>query len=182
MGLFDGFKKKEEVKEALKDVATLAKEVKEGLWGTTDEEIKTKLEAAGYDCYLKVKSEVNHLIKLENDAKEKAAAAAKEAQLKVEAAREAVKSAKIEATAKEVIEGKWGNGHERREKLEAAGFNYTEVQDKVNELLHSGKDLETVAKEVIQGKWGNGAERREKLEAAGYNYTEVQNLVNKLLG
>ena len=59
---------------------------------------------------------------------------------------------------------------------------HTEVQDKVNELLHSGKDLETVAKEVIQGKWGNGAERREKLEAAGYNYTEVQNLVNKLLG
>lgn len=37
--------------------------------------------------------------------------------------------------AKEVISGKWGNGSERKEKLEAAGYNYAEVQAKVNEML-----------------------------------------------
>lgn len=37
--------------------------------------------------------------------------------------------------AKEVIQGKWGNGSERKRKLTQAGYNYTEVQKKVNELL-----------------------------------------------
>lgn len=37
--------------------------------------------------------------------------------------------------AKEVIRGIWGNGEDRKKKLEAAGYNYKEVQDKVNELL-----------------------------------------------
>lgn len=37
--------------------------------------------------------------------------------------------------AKEVIDGKWGNGEERKKKLEKAGYNYKEVQKKVNELL-----------------------------------------------
>lgn len=37
--------------------------------------------------------------------------------------------------AKEVIQGKWGNGDERKKKLTAAGYNYAAVQNKVNELL-----------------------------------------------
>ena len=37
--------------------------------------------------------------------------------------------------AKEVIAGKWGNGADRKKRLEAAGYNYKEVQKKVNELL-----------------------------------------------
>lgn len=37
--------------------------------------------------------------------------------------------------AKEVINGKWGNGETRKKKLEKAGYNYKEVQKKVNELL-----------------------------------------------
>lgn len=37
--------------------------------------------------------------------------------------------------AKEVIAGKWGNGAERRKKLEAAGYDYKSVQKKVNALL-----------------------------------------------
>lgn len=37
--------------------------------------------------------------------------------------------------AKEVIRGVWGNGSTRKKKLEAAGYNYEEVQEKVNELL-----------------------------------------------
>lgn len=37
--------------------------------------------------------------------------------------------------AKEVISGKWGNGAERREKLTAAGYDYSVIQKKVNEML-----------------------------------------------
>ena len=37
--------------------------------------------------------------------------------------------------AKEVINGLWGNGAERKEKLNAAGYDAKEVQSKVNELL-----------------------------------------------
>lgn len=37
--------------------------------------------------------------------------------------------------AKEVIEGDWGNGEERRERLESAGYDYESVQEKVNEMM-----------------------------------------------
>lgn len=91
----------------------------------------------------------------------------------------------VEVIAKEVIAGKWGNGSDRVNKLTAAGYNATEVQSKVNELLSgkksTKKSVTEVAKEVILGQWGNGSERKKKLEAAGYNYAEVQAAVNKLL-
>lgn len=37
--------------------------------------------------------------------------------------------------AKEVLQGKWGNGTERKEKLTAAGYDYAEVQKEVNKLV-----------------------------------------------
>ena len=37
--------------------------------------------------------------------------------------------------AKEVIAGKWGNGEEREQNLTNAGYDYTAVQKKVNELV-----------------------------------------------
>ena len=40
-----------------------------------------------------------------------------------------------EELAKEVIRGLWGNGAARKQKLEAAGYNYREVQNIVNEML-----------------------------------------------
>lgn len=40
-----------------------------------------------------------------------------------------------EQIAKEVIAGKWGNGSARRRALEKAGYNYTVVQQMVNEML-----------------------------------------------
>lgn len=41
----------------------------------------------------------------------------------------------VEEIAREVIQGKWGNGADRKKRLEAAGYNYAEVQAKVNSLL-----------------------------------------------
>ena len=41
----------------------------------------------------------------------------------------------VDAIAREVIQGKWGNGSERKQRLTAAGYNYSAVQKRVNELL-----------------------------------------------
>ena len=35
----------------------------------------------------------------------------------------------------EVIQGDWGNGEERRNRLEQAGYDYDAVQQRVNELM-----------------------------------------------
>ncbi|MBR3244943.1 MAG: hypothetical protein IKF90_20010 [Parasporobacterium sp.] len=140
-------------------------------------------------------------------------AAAKAAALREEAAKKAAEKAKVttgrpvatarptstpakksvDELAKEVIRGDWGNGQERKDKLAAAGYNYDEVQDRVNAILNgiatataaplsaTKKSVEEIAKEVIRGNWGNGQERKDKLAAAGYNYDEVQAKVNELL-
>lgn len=41
----------------------------------------------------------------------------------------------VDAIAREVIRGDWGNGDERKKKLTAAGYDYPAVQKRVNELL-----------------------------------------------
>lgn len=41
----------------------------------------------------------------------------------------------VDEIAREVIQGRWGNGKERADKLAAAGYSYSEIQARVNELL-----------------------------------------------
>ena len=84
-----------------------------------------------------------------------------------------------EEIANEVIKGLWGNGEERKQKLEQAEYNYNEIQAIVNSKLQVNKKTnEEIANEVIKGLWGNGDERKQKLEQAGYNYNEIQSIVN----
>ena len=94
----------------------------------------------------------------------------------------------IEEIAKEVCEGSWGNGQERKDRLTAAGYDYAEVQNLVNKLAKgesittpAKKTVDEIAKEVIAGAWGNGQERKNKLVAAGYDYSAIQKRVNMLL-
>lgn len=89
----------------------------------------------------------------------------------------------VQDVAKEVINGQWGNNPDRQKKLEAAGYNYQEVQNAVNTILkgNAATDLTAIAKEVILGKWGNGQERIDRLKAAGYSPTAVQKRVNELV-
>ena len=90
-----------------------------------------------------------------------------------------------EQVAKEVIKGLWGNGADRKKRLEKAGYNYNTIQNLINKLSAPAtpkkKSNEQVAKEVIKGLWGNGITRRIKLQKAGYNYNTIQSLVNKLI-
>ena len=41
----------------------------------------------------------------------------------------------IDEVAREVIQGKWGNGAERKKRLTNAGYDYNEVQKKVNQMI-----------------------------------------------
>ena len=93
----------------------------------------------------------------------------------------------IDEVAREVIQGQWGNGDDRKNRLTAAGYDYNAVQNRVNEILGTGsapakKSNDEIANEVIAGKWGNGNERKARLTAAGYDYSTIQSLVNQKLG
>lgn len=91
----------------------------------------------------------------------------------------------VDTIANEVISGNWGNGDERRQKLEASGYDYSTIQNRVNEIcgqsVTTSKSNEEIAKEVIRGEWGNGLERKQRLTGQGYNYNEIQKLVNEMM-
>lgn len=142
-----------------KSVQEVAKEVYAGEWGNNPER-KEALEKAGYD-YQEVQDAVNALVNGSTPTPSKS----------------------VQDVAKEVINGQWGNNPDRQKKLEAAGYNYQEVQNAVNAILkgNAATDLTAIAKEVILGKWGNGQERIDRLKAAGYSPTAVQKRVNELV-
>lgn len=91
-------------------------------------------------------------------------------------------SVDIEQMAKDVINGKYGNGEARKQAL---GSNYAAVQARVNEMLgvssgssSSSVDIDALARAVINGDYGNGEERKRKL---GNLYAQVQARVNQML-
>lgn len=45
------------------------------------------------------------------------------------------KDKSVEQLAREVIQGRWGNGEERKKRLKAAGYDYQAVQKRVNEMM-----------------------------------------------
>lgn len=74
----------------------------------------------------------------------------------------------VDATAIDVIRGKYGNGAARKQAL---GANYAKVQSRVNVLLDK-------ATRTMRGEYGNGDSRRRSL---GADYSAVQSIVNYLM-
>ena len=147
---------------SLKDLNTIADEVIAGKWGN-GENRKNALTNAGYN-YSEVQALVNQKLNGTSTVSNKKS---------------------VDVIADEVIAGKWGNGTDRKINLENAGYNYQEVQNKVNEKLGANtsnkKSNEEIANEVIKGLWGNGQERKDKLAQAGYDYSAIQKIVNQKL-
>ena len=147
-----------------KSVDEIAKEVLAGKWGNGDDR-KNRLTKAGYD-YHDVQSKVNQLLNNKSTPSPKKS---------------------VDTIAQEVLAGKWGNGDDRKKRIQSAGYDYSAVQDRVNQLLYkkssssNKKSIDDVARAVIRGDYGNGETRRRKIEAAGYNYSEVQKRVNQLM-
>lgn len=77
----------------------------------------------------------------------------------------------IDELADEVLDGLWGNNKDRENRLTAAGYNYQDVQNRVNYIVKT-------VNEVLEGKYGNGVKR---IAALGKNYSIVQRQVNRIL-
>lgn len=86
-------------------------------------------------------------------------------------------SKSVDELAREVIRGDWGNGDTRRQRLTAAGYDYTAVQAKVNEILSGTSALTTETYEtytVVKGDtlWGIAAKKL----GSGARYKEIKTL------
>lgn len=145
-----------------------------------------KIKAKGYDAFIATVSGTPSNDKVDPIPEEKDSTQSVTDPAKTQPNTTTKKS--ISTIALEVLDGVWGNGDARKAKIEAAGYNYAEVQAKVNQYLKAGstsaspvKSISEIALEVRNGLWGNGDARKAKLEAAGYNYNEVQAAVNKLV-
>lgn len=57
----------------------------------------------------------------------------------------------VEELAKEVIDGKWGNGADRKKRLTEAGYDYAAVQARVNELVKKPAESTAVYYTVKSG-------------------------------
>lgn len=148
-----------------KSLDEVAQEVLQGLWGNGQERFDN-LTNAGYNAQ-SVQDKVNSI--LNGEAPSSSA------------------SSDLDSVAQEVLQGLWGNGQDRFNNLENAGYDAQAVQDRVNSILSGGykqdsnTNIDVVAQEVIQGLWGNGQERYDNLTNAGYDAQAVQNRVNELL-
>lgn len=100
------------------------------------EALLQQVKAKGFDTYM---VKVNGLYKVQVGAfAQKSNAIAMAAKLKAAGFSTYVVSGggkSVEEIAREVLQGKWGNGAERKAQLEAAGYDYAEVQAKVNTLV-----------------------------------------------
>lgn len=97
---------------ARKSNEQLAQEVLNGAWGNGDER-ERRLTEAGYN-YAAVQNVVNQ---------------------RLGSGAPAAHRPDIAEIARQVIRGQWGNGTERRRRLEGAGYNYISVQAEVNRQL-----------------------------------------------
>lgn len=144
----------------VKNIQLVAQEVINGLWGNGKLRFEN-LKEAGY-VPQDVQNEVNNILNMGTKKELKA----------------------NDVIAQEVIDGKWGNGADRKTRLNAAGYNYDTIQTIINERLKpkpkkKTKSLSAIVMEVVDGSWGNGQDRFKRLTAAGYNAREVQNEVNR---
>ena len=99
-----------------KSYTDVARDVIAGNYGN-DPHRSEKLKALGYDTKA-VQEEVNRVLKAATGTTKKP-----------------TPKDSISVVAHEVIAGEWGNGPERKKRLEAKGYNYATVQKEVNRLL-----------------------------------------------
>lgn len=149
-----------------KSLDQIANEVIAGSWGNNPERVQ-KLTAVGYDANA-VQNRVNQLLGAGGSSTPKP-------------------SINLDQIANEVINGQWGNGAGRMNRLASAGYDANAVQSLVNQKLGAGgsssggKSIDTIAQEVVRGDWGNGQARTDRLREAGYDADAVQRRVNQLL-
>ena len=91
----------------------IARQVLAGQWGNGQDRIN-RLTAAGFDAAA-VQRAVDNIVYLDH--------------------LRSVATPENMAVARQVLAGQWGNGAERKARLEAAGYNYNDIQGIANNLL-----------------------------------------------
>ncbi|MCC6093489.1 MAG: LysM peptidoglycan-binding domain-containing protein [Lachnospiraceae bacterium] len=74
----------------------------------------------------------------------------------------------VDELAREVLAGKWGNGDDRKSRITTAGYDYSAVQAKVNELLGAGQAVYYTVRSgdtlsAIAQKYGTSVSAIQKL-------------------
>lgn len=118
---------------------TIAQKVIEGEFGNGEERVK-RLTEADYDAS-EVQEEVNRMMSEEGgesneDTNTETTGQNSDCRILCRIGESQLyRDDDIETIAAEVIQGDWGNGEERKERLEQAGYDYDVVQARVNELM-----------------------------------------------
>ena len=118
---------------------SIAQNVIEGEFGNGEERVK-RLTEAGYNA-TEVQEEVNRMLSEEGgesneDTNTETTKQNSDCRILCGIGESQLyRDDDIETIAAEVIQGDWGNGEERKERLEQAGYDYDALQTRVNELL-----------------------------------------------
>lgn len=118
---------------------SIAQKVIEGEFGNGEERVK-RLTEAGYDA-TEVQEKVNRMMSEEGgesneDTNTETTKQNSDCRILCGIGESQLyRDNDIETIAAEVIQGDWGNGEERRKRLERAGYDYDAVQARVNDLL-----------------------------------------------
>lgn len=150
--------------EPSKSTSTLAKEVINGDHGSG--EARKRALGSRYD---EVQAEVNRTLARKTSSTRKKSA---------------------QQVAQDIANGRggWGNEPQRSRKLRSAGYNASDIQRRVNQMVGSRAPTQRfsnrdVARQIIngQGGWGDDPQRSRRLRAAGYNPSAVQAQVNRMV-
>lgn len=132
------------IKEQGELLQLLGQEIADGDWlSEKPETLNLEKPEYGYNA---IQSQVDALLEAATNEKTSVnkAIANEKARLEAEEAKKKAKEELIARLAQEVLDGKWGSGKTRKEKLIAAGYDYDAVQAKVNELLENQAPVEKV--------------------------------------
>ena len=135
----DKFKLETVIRNRSDSSRSIAQNVIEGEFGNGEERVK-RLTEAGYDA-TEVQEEVNRRMSEEGgesneDTNTETTKQNSDCRILCGIGESQLyRDDDIETIAAEVIQGDWGNGEERRERLERSGYDYDVVQARVNEML-----------------------------------------------
>lgn len=88
----------------------------------------------------------------------------------------------LDELARGVILGKYGNGEERKKKLEELGYSYAVIQNRVNELLGCSKRYEVTAEEEAKTTKLLGDSNAEASEGVEKTKTNLEKLATVIAG
>lgn len=126
------------------EIDKVAKEVLDGKYGNGGTR-KSKITAAGYD-YNAVQKRVNEILAEQSEANGVDEFVAEREKATPEAEPTSVTPKPtpkftIEEMVQKVINGEYGNGDERKQKLEAEGYDYRKIQNAVNKAIATPKQV-----------------------------------------